>query len=245
MRCLGPGALLPSAVILIAVNVLPLVGVLFWGWSLLLILVLYWVESGIIGVLNVFKIATARGEMEVPQGILDALGPPRTAAARRSLVRVAGLASSITRVALVPFFIFHYGMFWAVHGVFVFLLPVFASAAGTAAQPGPFGALDLGTLLTAAAGLAASHVISFFSNWIGRREYLGVTPQAQMLSVYGRVLVLHVTILGGAALVGLLGTPVAALVLLVALKTVLDLFFHVREHARRQALPATAAPSAR
>jgi hypothetical protein len=237
-RWLGPGGLLPSAVALVAVNLLPLIGVLFWGWSLLLILVLYWVESGIIGVLNVFKIATARGGMALPQGIFDAVGPPQTAAARRSLVRVANLAAGVTRVALVPFFIFHYGMFWAVHGIFVFLLPTFASAAGSAAQRGSFGALDLGTLVAAAAGLAASHVISFFTNWIGRREYLGVTPQAQMLSVYGRVVVLHVTILGGAALVGLLGTPVAALLLLVVLKTGLDLFFHVREHARRQVMPA-------
>lgn len=245
MRWLGPGALLPSAVVLIAVNVLPLVGVLFWGWSLLLILVLYWVESGIIGVLNVFKIATARGALGVGQAVLDALDSPENAAARRSLVRVADIAASVTRVALVPFFIFHYGMFWAVHGIFVFVLPSFASSAASATPPGSFGALDLGTLVTAAAGLAASHVISFFSNWIGRREYLGVTPQAQMLSVYGRVVVLHVTILGGAALVGLLGTPVAALVLLVVLKTALDLFFHVREHARRQVLPASAVPSAR
>jgi hypothetical protein len=245
MRWLGPGALLPSAVVLVAVNVLPLVGVLFWGWSLLLILVLYWVESGIIGVLNIFKIATARGGTGVDEALVEGLGPPATADARRALVRVAGIAAGVTRVALVPFFIFHYGMFWAVHGIFVFLLPVFASAAGSAAQPGAFGALDLGALVTATAGLAASHVISFFTNWIGRREYLGVTPQAQMLSVYGRVVVLHVTILGGAALVGLLGTPVAALVLLVVLKTGLDLFFHVREHARGRSQRADYAPSAR
>lgn len=240
MRWLGPGALLPSAVALVAVNLLPLIGVIFWGWSLLLILVLYWVESGIIGVLNVFKIGTAQGTPDpaAAAAVLEVLDPAQASAARRSLVQVGGLVSSITRIALVPFFIFHYGLFWAVHGVFVFVMPSFASVPGGSVPPSSFGALDIGTLLTAAAGLAASHVISFFTNWIGRREYLGVTPQAQMMSVYGRVVVLHVTILGGAALVGLLGTPLAALILLVALKTVLDLFFHVREHARRQALPA-------
>jgi hypothetical protein len=42
--------------------------------------------------------------------------------------------------------------------------------------------------------------------------------------------VLHVTIVAGAFAIGLFGTPIAALVLLVALKTVLDLFFHLREH---------------
>jgi hypothetical protein len=31
------------------------------GWSLMLIVVLYWVESGIVGLINVFKIARAQG----------------------------------------------------------------------------------------------------------------------------------------------------------------------------------------
>jgi hypothetical protein len=46
-----------SAAVLVAVNAIPLIGVAFWGWSLMMILVLYWVESGIVGVINVFKIA--------------------------------------------------------------------------------------------------------------------------------------------------------------------------------------------
>ena len=48
-----------SAAVLVAVNLVPLVGVAFWGWSLMLILVLYWIESGIVGAINVLKIARA------------------------------------------------------------------------------------------------------------------------------------------------------------------------------------------
>ena len=33
-----------SALLLVAVNLIPLIGVAFWGWSLMLILVLYWIE---------------------------------------------------------------------------------------------------------------------------------------------------------------------------------------------------------
>jgi hypothetical protein len=54
-----------------------------------------------------------------------------------------------------------------------------------------------------------------------------------MGSVYGRVVILHVTILGSAFLIGLLGTPLAALVLLIVLKTILDVALHLREHQRR------------
>ena len=59
-----------------------------------------------------------------------------------------------------------------------------------------------------------------------------------MMSVYGRVFVLHITILGGAFVVGFFGTPFAALVLLVGLKTAIDLFFHLREHGSMEVAAA-------
>ena len=52
---------LPITVLfLIAVNLIPLFGVLFFGWSLFSIMFLYWIEKGIIGLFNVFKIALSR-----------------------------------------------------------------------------------------------------------------------------------------------------------------------------------------
>jgi hypothetical protein len=49
-----------AAQFLIAVNTIPLFGVLYFGWSLFSIMFLYWLENGIVGVFNVFKIALAR-----------------------------------------------------------------------------------------------------------------------------------------------------------------------------------------
>jgi hypothetical protein len=51
-----------------------------------------------------------------------------------------------------------------------------------------------------------------------------------MMSVYGRVIVLHITIIGGAFVIAAFETPVAALVLLIGLKTALDLVLHLRSH---------------
>jgi len=42
-----------SAIVLLVANAIPVIGVLFFGWSLLTILVLYWLENGIIGFWNV------------------------------------------------------------------------------------------------------------------------------------------------------------------------------------------------
>ncbi|MGZ8563011.1 MAG: DUF6498-containing protein [Candidatus Limnocylindria bacterium] len=229
------GSNLLSVVVLVAVNLVPLIGVAFWGWSLMLILVLYWVESGIVGVINVFKIARAEGPA-IPGLGVDG---------NRTTVRISrmggalgtGLAGAMGKGALIAFFVMHYGIFWLVHGVFVFLLPLFAglsSGSGEPTVPG-FGSLDFGPLpldgLALSAGLlATSHVVSFFANYLGRGEYLRASPTGQMLSVYGRVVVLHVTIVAGAFVIGFFGTPIAALVLLVGLKTLMDLAFHLRSH---------------
>jgi Family of unknown function (DUF6498) len=210
-----------SAAVLVAVNLIPLVGVAFWGWSLFLILVLYWVESGIVGVLNIFKIAAARGPVSVGSG------------GSRFRLRLSGMAAGLARGGIIGFFIFHYGMFWLVHGIFVFLLPVFASAASPSGSS-DFGPLSPAGVAVSVVGLAASHTVSFVVNYMGRGEYLRVSPDQQMISVYGRVLVLHVTIILGAAVVGFFGTPYAALVLLVGMKIVVDLFFHLREHRRAE-----------
>jgi hypothetical protein len=47
----------PSTLVLVAANLVPLAGVLFLDWRLGDVMVLYWAESAIVGVFNVFKMA--------------------------------------------------------------------------------------------------------------------------------------------------------------------------------------------
>lgn len=225
-----------SLLALIAVNLLPLAGVLFWGWSLVLILVLYWLESGIVGVINIVKIALARGTGDGPAVTIDRLGGLKVDA--RQLVNVS---TSLAPGCLVPFFILHYGIFWVVHGVFVFTLPLFAGLGnpGAGFRPMDFGDLPLDALLLGCIGLAISHTSSFFLNFLGRGEYLRVTPGEQTFSVYGRVVALHLTIVLGAGLIAAFGTPVVTLAILVIVKLVIDLGLHLRERLRGHALGRT------
>jgi hypothetical protein len=51
-----------------------------------------------------------------------------------------------------------------------------------------------------------------------------------MMQPYGRVVVLHLAILGGGFLVMLMGMPVAGLVLLIVLKIGLDVLAHAKQH---------------
>jgi hypothetical protein len=221
-----------SATVLIAANAIPLVGVLFFGWSLLTILVLYWIENGIVGFWNVPKMLLARGSVvpaalgmpTSPSAVDPAAGPAGPWATKPSapLTSLPGAG----RIAMAAFFLVHYGGFWLVHGVFVFVLPEFGAALDT----GAFGQLLWGSVAIGALALFLSHGASFLFNYLGRGEYLTSSATGQMGSPYARVVVLHLTIIFGAFLVAILGAPIGALLVLVILKTAFDLGLHLREH---------------
>jgi hypothetical protein len=199
-----------AALLLIVVNLIPLFGVFFFGWSLFSILLLYWLENGIIGFFNIFKIALARAPSSGGSGF-TVNGRP---------------VSPSNKEIRIIFFIFHYGLFWTVHGVFVFAFfgPPF----------GLFSGVGLRGVAIAAAALFLSHGVSFVVNFLGKEEYLTVSPDKQMSEPYSRVVVLHVTILVGGFFADSLGAPLAALILLVLLKTVIDLLAHLREHRKAE-----------
>ena len=243
-------AITRSAIALLIANAIPIVGVLFFGWSLITILVLYWLENGIVGFWNIPRIALAQGSV-LPRSSEEP-EPGRRVVASAALERL----QLVPRAGLSIFFIAHYGIFWLGHGIFVFTLPMFGgigSGSGGAAPcdrpifpepgeipmppgdagscaPGAFGEIAWGSVLIGGAVLFLSHGASFLLNYVGNGEYLRTSAARQMGSAYGRVVVLHVTILIGGFVVALLGAPIGALIVLVVLKTALDLGLHRREH---------------
>lgn len=226
-----------SAVFLIGVNTIPIFGVVFFDWNLFSILLLYWFENGIIGIFNIPKIALAREPVSQDSN-LTINGRP---------------AGSRSKAMLIPFFMVHYGIFWTVHGVFVIVFfgvlggQMFGSFSGQdpsgMSEPfSGFSGFDPTGVAIAAASLALSHGVSFFVNFLGNREYEHVSPDEQMFRPYPRVMVLHITILGGGFLIGFFGTPLAALVLLVVLKIGIDLRAHLKEHREVEERALTAPP---
>jgi hypothetical protein len=264
-----------SAIALIIANAIPLVGVLFFGWSLITILVLYWLENGIVGFWNVFKINLAQGsfvptlpEMPASAALAATRSPAQAVAmrqaweqARQARAAMAGVPGGGTiarvgRLGLSIFFLIHYGIFWLVHGIFIFALPMFAGGVSSFSSTsglgdvcldstgfpidcpvagGAFGEVVWSSVLIGALALFISHGASFLFNYIGRGEYLTASPSGQMASVYGRVVVLHLTIIFGAFLVAALGAPIGALLVFVVLKTAFDLGLHLRERRKADA----------
>jgi hypothetical protein len=277
-----------TAIALLVANAIPLIGVLFFGWSLLTILVLFWIENGIVGFWNVPKILLARQSLieSMPAmlraaGVTEAQGRMaedaledrfRQAQAQITVESSGGMRQvnatallgrfgAIGHALLAVFFAVHYGMFWFVHGIFVFAMPTFFGARSEcitdtpALPPGlpfgtglpglglcssPFGEVVWPNVTIAAVALFLSHGASFLLNYVGKKEYLTTSPARQMAAPYGRVVVLHLTILFGAFAIAFIGAPVAALVILVVLKTALDLRLHLRERQRGASPPAPA-----
>lgn len=196
---------------LIIANLIPLVGVLFFAWSVWNILVIYWLENGIVGVINVLKMSTAAGE--------DAQGMSAT------FTVIGQPATAMTKAALIPFFLIHYGIFWFVHGIFVLTLPAFLSLTSDVPMQ-----LTFGPVLFAAIGLAVSHGLSFWWNFLHGGEYRRVTPAGLMFAPYRRLVALHLTIIFGAMAVMFTGAPAAAVAILVGIKTAIDVGLHVTEH---------------
>ena len=195
-----------SAWILLAANLVPVAGVLLWDWSVFALIALFWMENVIVGVLFALRMLCA-----------DPRDPALWAA----------------KLFMVPFFCFHYGMFTAVHGMFVFSL--FGARAYSASglqllEPALRAARELGLWLPLAA-LLASHGFSFLWNYLYRGEFRSAQLPRLMAKPYGRVVVLHVAIIFGGIAAMALGSPVWALLVLLALKIGLDLKAHLKEHS--------------
>jgi hypothetical protein len=100
-----------------------------------------------------------------------------------------------------------------------------------------------GAVLLAVVALAISHGLSYWFNYLGRGEYRRTSPAGKMFAPYGRLVVLHITIIVGGMAIAFTGAPAAALAILVVLKTVMDIGFHLAEHRNRSAPSETAAPA--
>ena len=210
----------PVAIALLVVaNLVPLAGVLFLDWDLATIVALYWVENGVIGAFALARMATAEG-VDTDPGRMTING--------RAVPRAQLENPATARLVLMPFFLVHYGMFWFVHGVFVwFGLPQMWAQMGAGTGPP-----HLSTIAWAIPVLVLSHGASFLFNWLWGGERRTSSPAREMAAPYGRVIILHVTIVLGAFAVAAIGAPIGALVIMVVLKTVADLGAHLAERER-------------
>ncbi len=207
----GGGITLPIAS-LVVVNLIPLVGVLFWDWDVGALVILYWSENLIIGAFTIGKMIAVNpvgGTFSSAFFLLHYGG----------FCAVHGVFVLALAAEVEPQFLD--GDTWPFFLVFVQLLVSVVEQVLALAPP---------EWLLGFAALALSHGVSLLVNYIGKDEYKSQTVQKLMSAPYKRIVVLHVAIIFGGFGVMALGSPIPLLALLVFLKLGLDIWLHKREH---------------
>jgi len=206
----------PPVLAVLVINLIPAFCVLFFGWDALALLLLYWAENVVLGVINIGRMAVAAFR--------------------------EGVGGVLTALFLIPFFIIHYGGFCLGHLVFILLV-----AGGTFTGGDPLEALktiwalrwDYAVPLVA---MTAFHLTAFIE-WIRSGGWKAASLQSTMGEPYGRIIVMHLTVIGGAIAVVALGQPAAAVALLAVLKTIMEaLSTHRRMKKEEAAAAAATAP---
>jgi hypothetical protein len=166
-------------------------------------------ESAAVGFFNILKMLLANATPMYPttQGIPG-----------------ISFASGFIKIFMIIFFSIHYSGFMFAHLMFIFFLGMFFQ------NNVPITIPDIIAIFYAAIVLFVSHGISFLTNYVGKKEYLNVSTVQQMFAPYGRIFVMHITIIIGAFFVIFTGLPAAIIIIFILAKTVADIGAHLKQH---------------
>ncbi len=181
-----------SPLMQLGANLFSLALALALGWPAERILLLYWAENVVVAFWQMPRILLAG---KPPGGL-----PP-----------LSNLFTSL-------FFLFHYGLFTLVHGMFVFQLFLHQKLTPETLAAN-LGGVGMGL---AVLGLLISHGVDFFQD-LGSGRLATADAAKVMGEPYRRIVVLHLVVLGSGFLLTVLPYPQLALVLLALVKTFMDL----------------------
>lgn len=202
---------------LILINIFPLIGVLFWQWSPLNIVLFYWAENIVIGIYVIARI----------------LSPSPDAVNKKQ-------ETLPQKIFLGVFFIIHYGMFCSAHGLFIFS---FFSDNSIDTNGDLFTVIPQGLQWFIQNGLAwtlislvIAHAIYYLSDLLQRNIE---TSSTEMGKPYKRIMVLHVAIILGAFFATQFeGGAMPVMLLIIALRIGMDIHFFKKD--QKQAIKKAA-----
>ncbi len=204
----------PSSLVLIAVNVVPIVGILLWHWDAFLLLILYWMETVVLGFWALMIVAIA------PAKALGSLGKDKS------------------RIGIIAFLLLHSGIFMGVH--FMILWELFAGGWASRIH----GVSDFVRLIVIGQKLWLPLLILFLAQglvatltilepkWIPGWQPQSVLVVAEdegalpvsgpLFGFYVRIVIMQLVLILGGVIAVLVGASMS-LILLVVIKTAIDL----------------------
>jgi hypothetical protein len=192
-------------------NLIPLIGVLLLGWDLPSIVVMYWIETGVVGLVNVLRI---RKSMALGRPTVEADG-----SVERPIVRAAMSGSWLLALT----WLLAYGIFWAILGPFVVQIANGGFYEG-ASQTGWSGA-SAAVIAWGTVSLVGGQVVAYILDYVIGRRYLTVTSLELLRDPFVRILIILATIAAGGVGIALLGSPVGFLAAMVMAKTIVEIWF--------------------
>jgi hypothetical protein len=217
-----PGSSLTAAVH-IATNLIPIFGILFFGWNVFALMLIYWCENLIIGFFNALKMALS-GSFDLNAVKIPVSGP--------DLAKFRNSSPDALKYFLIPFFLFHYGFFCFVHGVFIFILfgVLGKNVPSAMAHFSSFGDIPLiifryiitHGLAAGILGLFFYNAVSFSKEYIQTGEYRRANILLLMFEPYGHIVALHITVLISGFVIMTAGLPRPVAVLIVGIKMYFD-----------------------
>ena len=223
-----------AIVSLIGANLLPL----SWGAGLSVasLLLLYWLETWIVGFYNLLKIQKASAPMSQRE---------------ERWMRIqflSGFFPGVSRASISKIFIAQMFFVTGVYGAALFgwLVPTFLTDKGTywelVVSVMPPAEQMLGFIVSILA-LCASHGVSYVTNFLGKQEFLRISPARQMFQLGDRLIAMHLFVILGAMVFGAfrdvginLVRGYGAIAGIIFIKLIADLATHSREHMIREAV---------
>lgn len=205
-------------------NLLPVIGVLFFGFDAGSIIFIYIAETIIIGILT------------VPRILLAEKNPDTTPSADKR----AGLGG---RLFIMCFFLVHYNAFN--FGQITFIIPMIAKGDGSALEIFMSFIWDNEFMHYALLSVFVTHTVSLISDYIIPKVYKTVSPVAIMFLPYPRIFIQQfVAIFGGFVLLAL-DAPVILLIMLQVLKAAVEIFVDsfLKNPANKESFFSDAPPS--
>ena len=195
----------------LAVDLLPVFGVIAWGWNAVPLVMLYWMENIVAGAMTIPRIVISGASF--------------------------GALGLLLGVVMSAFFVFHYGLFCMVHGTFLMGFATFSSGP-QALSTMPF--MDLSGMFQYALStglhvdwmlyaIIGFQVVIFIWEFLIKGEWRNTNPMAEMFAPYRRVIMLHIAIFGGAFALFLLGQPMVGVLALILFRAIYGVVTNAKE----------------
>lgn len=207
-----------SQISLIIVNLIPLFGVLFLGWEIISIMVFYSIQTIIIGIYGILKIILSKKEIN-------------TSEARRYTKNQLKFIIIFFKIIIILLILPAYYFSLAFLPLFIYLI-----IESSLKNINILSSINLifknfsSYLLIPFIFLMINHGVSFYKNFILKKEYNNVNLADITTELFSRVFLMYYITVFVVLIVGI--TRIVSLIVLITVltKTILDLYSHNREH---------------